>query len=106
MRPTLRRWLPFVAVASLLLPAAGALADPSSEAGAWLTRIQQAATGANYQGVLVFSAPGMLSSARIAHFVAADQAWERMETLDGRAQHVYRANEVVHTLWPQRRVAS
>jgi sigma-E factor negative regulatory protein RseB len=106
MRPTLRRWLPYVALASLLLPAAAALAAPPAEARGWLARIQQAATGANYQGVLVFSAPGMLSSARIAHFVAGDQAWERMETLDGRAQHVYRANEVVHTLWPQRHVAS
>jgi sigma-E factor negative regulatory protein RseB len=56
--------------------------------------------------VLVFSAPGMLSSSRVAHFVAADKAWERMETLDGRAQHIYRANDVVHTLWPQSHVAS
>lgn len=83
-------------------PAAASL----SEARVWLTRIHNAAVSGNYQGTMVFSsAGGVLSSSRVWHFCVGDQTYERLETLDGRQQHIVRHNDTVHTLWPQSRVA-
>jgi sigma-E factor negative regulatory protein RseB len=78
---------------------------PSSEARKWLLRIHAAAHENNYQGTLVFSADGSLSSARVAHFCDGTQSYERIEVLDGRMQQTYRHNDRVYTLWPQSRVA-
>jgi sigma-E factor negative regulatory protein RseB len=78
---------------------------PAQEARKWLARIHAAAHGRNYQGTLVFSADGALSSARVAHFCEGAQSYERVEVLDGRMQQVYRHNDRVFTLWPQSRVA-
>jgi sigma-E factor negative regulatory protein RseB len=78
---------------------------PAQEARKWLARIHAAAHGRNYQGTLVFSADGALSSARVAHFSEGAQSYERVEVLDGRMQQVYRHNDRVFTLWPHARVA-
>jgi sigma-E factor negative regulatory protein RseB len=103
------RWLSAFTLASMLLPAAAAgpaAADAEpTDARAWLARIHAAANQRNYQGTMVFSAGGMLSSSRVAHFCVGDQSYERLEALDGRQQRVYRLNDAVHTLWPQARVA-
>ena len=77
----------------------------ASDARAWLTRIHGAARGGNYQGTLVYSAAGQLSSSRVWHFAVGDQAYERLEALDGRQQRITRHNDVVHTFWPQTKVA-
>jgi sigma-E factor negative regulatory protein RseB len=47
----------------------------------------------------------VLSSSRVTHFVVGEQTFEHVEALDGRQQRVYRVGDVVHTLWPQSRVA-
>jgi sigma-E factor negative regulatory protein RseB len=109
MREIAWRWLPIVTVATLLLPAAAATvgeaptAEPS-DARTWLARIHAAANQRNYQGTLVFSAGGALSSSRVAHFCVGEQSFERLETLDGRQQRIYRQNDQLHTVWPQARV--
>lgn len=77
----------------------------ASEARRWLARIHVAAHERNYQGTLVFSTDGALSSARVAHFCEGPQSYERVELLDGRMQQIYRHNDRVHTLWPRSRVA-
>lgn len=110
MRVLARRWLPVVTLASLLLPAvvaAGVAADGAepADARAWLARIHAAAQQRNYQGTMVFSAGGLLSSSRVAHFCVGDDSYERLESLDGRQQRIYRHNDVVQTVWPQSRVA-
>ena len=92
---------------------ATSLADPTeqsrplsaAEARQWLGRIHVAAHERNYQGTLVFSADGALSSARVAHFCEGAQSYERVEVLDGRMQQIYRHNDRVFTLWPRSRVA-
>lgn len=104
------RWLPIVTLASCLLPAhaGGGVGFPEAQAAdarSWLARIHDAANQRNYQGTLVFSAGGMLSSSRVAHFSVGDQSFERLEALDGRQQRIYRLNDAVHTLWPQSKVA-
>jgi len=106
-----RVWLPLLSLcATLLAPLAaragvdGAPLSPQ-EARKWLVRIHAAAHERNYQGTLVFSADGALSSARVAHFGDGGQSYERIEMLDGRMQQVFRHNDRVYTLWPQSRVA-
>ncbi|MFY9513035.1 MAG: MucB/RseB C-terminal domain-containing protein [Rubrivivax sp.] len=104
-----RLWLPIVVLATLLLPAAaraGADSAEPADARAWLARIHAAANQRNYQGTMVVSAiGGMLSSSRVAHFCVGEQTFERLETLDGRQQRVYRVNDAVQTVWPQQRLA-
>lgn len=112
------RWLPPVALALLLAAAGAARAAaggpasapaprvlPPAEAREWLARIHTAAHRSNYQGTLVSSADGALSSSRVAHFCDDRDSFERVEVLDGRMQQTYRHNDRVTTLWPQSRVA-
>ncbi len=107
-------WLGLVvlwAALGAMLPAHADLNQPqtppmsSAEARKWLARIHVAAHERNYQGTLVYSADGALSSARVAHFCEGAQSYERIEALDGRMQQIYRHNDRVFTLWPRSRVA-
>jgi sigma-E factor negative regulatory protein RseB len=108
-RARLARWLALLCVSGVLGPAfaqaggpgQGDGSPPLDDARAWLTRMQQAASDRNYQGTMVFSAGGVSSSSRVAHFHVGDQVYERVETLDGKQRQVYRHNEWVHTVWPQ-----
>src|SRR5512137_1636836 len=109
MRARSWRWWPALTLASLLLPLT-ALAGPAAtaepaDARAWLARIHAAAYERNYEGTMVVSAGGVLSSSRVAHFVVGEQTYEHLEALDGRQQRVYRVGDSVHTLWPQSRIA-
>jgi sigma-E factor negative regulatory protein RseB len=102
-----RRWWPAFAFTSLLAPALAAGPAPGEpvDARAWLARIHAAASQRNYQGTMVFSAGGRISSSRVVHFCVGEQTYEELESLDGRMQRVYRHNDVIHTVWPQERVA-
>jgi sigma-E factor negative regulatory protein RseB len=104
-----RHWLPLFALVSCLLPlsarADASAATPLAEARNWLARIHAAAHSANYQGTMVFSAAGTLSSSRVWHYCVGEQTYERMEALDGRQQRIVRHNDDVQTLWPQARLA-
>lgn len=86
---------------------ASAAPDPVSakEAKAWLTRIQEAPGRRSFQGTFVVTASGAVSSARIAHYQVSGNQYERIESLDGQSRQVFRFNELIHTLWPQNRVA-
>jgi sigma-E factor negative regulatory protein RseB len=92
-----------------LMPLAAAQAGPPGaepkEVRAWLMRIHEAASRQNFQGTFVVSAGGSVSSARIAHYCDGANQFERIDSLDGQMRHVFRFNEVVHTIWPQQRVA-
>jgi len=77
----------------------------AADARDWLTRMHGAARSGNYQGTLVYSAGGTLSSSRVWHFQAGEQVYERLEALDGQQQRIARHNDTVHTLWPQTRTA-
>jgi sigma-E factor negative regulatory protein RseB len=81
----------------------GAVAGADSSA--WLVRIQQAAADTSYQGTLMFSAGGVVSSSRIEHYCDGRQRYERLEVLDGRARVQYRHNERMVTVWPAARTA-
>jgi sigma-E factor negative regulatory protein RseB len=75
------------------------------EVRAWLMRIHEAASHRNFQGTFIVSAGGAVSSAHIAHFCEGPNQFERIDSLDGQTRHVFRHNQVVHTLWPKARVA-
>jgi sigma-E factor negative regulatory protein RseB len=82
--------------------------DPLVEARetkAWLARIQQAASRRNFQGTVVVSSGGAVASSRIAHYCEGSDQFERIDSLDGQMRNVFRHNDVVYTVWPQRRVA-
>lgn len=108
MVPVARHWLPLFTLLSCLLPLACSAAPDANapvDARAWLLRIHAAASGGNYQGTMVFSVGGTMSSSRVGHYTLGDQTYEQLEALDGRQQRVLRHNDVVHTLWPQSRLA-
>ncbi len=86
-------------------PAAGAAPAEPKEVRTWLMRIHDAASHQNFQGTFVVSAGGSVSSARIAHYCEGSNQFERIDSLDGQTRHVFRHNELVHTVWPMQRVA-
>jgi sigma-E factor negative regulatory protein RseB len=103
-----------VAVGAVLWPLfvqAGAAAVPpaasgsASSARSWLQRIHNAASQRNYQGTLVVTANGTVSSSRLAHYCEGKQYFERIDMLDGQPQRVYRHNDQVLTLWPAAKLA-
>ncbi|HET9977179.1 MAG TPA: MucB/RseB C-terminal domain-containing protein [Burkholderiaceae bacterium] len=74
---------------------------PVPEARAWLLRMHQAARAKSYQGTLVVSASGLVSSSRVSHFGADNHSYERVEMQDGQPRVVLRHDDEVVTLWPQ-----
>ncbi len=113
--PGCHRWrVALVAFFGALAPVfalAGAASAPAAASGfgpdarAWLQRIHTAARQRNYQGTLVVSADGQMSSLRMAHFCEGQQCFERVDMLDGQPQRIYRHNEQVLTLWPAAKLA-
>jgi sigma-E factor negative regulatory protein RseB len=76
-----------------------------ADGSAWLLRIQHAAADTNYQGTMMFSAGGVVSSSRVEHSCDGRQRFERLEVLDGRARVQYRHNDRVVTIWPATKLA-
>ena len=98
-----------VAAPAVWAQASGSGGDGAAQARemrAWLLRIHEAASHRNFQGTFVVSSGGGVSSARIAHYCEGPNQFERSESLDGQARHVFRHNDVVTTLWPATRVAT
>lgn len=79
--------------------------DRPSDVRSWMARVQRAAATLNYQGTLVSSAAGVVSSSRVAHYCEGQQRYERIEVLDGETRQVLRHNDVTQTIWPRARVA-
>lgn len=78
---------------------------PASEARQWLVRMHTAATQRNYQGTLVVTADGVMSSSRLVHFWEGSESYERADMLDGQMRRVLRHNDKVVTVWPASKVA-
>lgn len=91
--------------AALLSWASLVAGQTPGDAGQWLQRIQKAAADRSYQGTMMTSAGGVVSSSRVAHICHGRDRFERIEVLDGQVRRQYRHNGVVLTLWPQTRVA-
>ena len=68
-------------------------------------RTHEAASTRNYQGTLVVTAAGSVSSSRVAHFCEGKDQYERVEAMDGEPRSMWRHNELVQTLWPRAHLA-
>lgn len=90
-----------LAIAPLSPVHAGGREATAADARGRLVRMHTAAFERNYQGTMVYTAGGAVTSSRVAHFCVGDQSYERIEALDGRQQQILRHNDLVHTLWPQ-----
>lgn len=108
MRRLLGRWASGLCLLAGSLPAAWAVvveppaaASVPTDARGWVARMQAAASSRNYQGTMLFSANGVMSSSNVAHYGVGNQVYERIEALDGKQRQVYRHNDLVHTVWPQ-----
>jgi sigma-E factor negative regulatory protein RseB len=92
----------------ITLPVGAAPATPApavpGDARAWLLRTHEAASKRNYEGTLVFSTHGAMSSSKVAHFCDGAQQFERVEALDGEPRSMLRQNDLVHTVWPRAQV--
>lgn len=89
----------------------GHAGDPASSAPvaagqvrSWLLKIHEAASRRNFQGTFVVSGGGAVSSARIAHYREGIHQFERSESLDGQARHIYRHDDEIRTVWPAHRL--
>lgn len=96
-----------LAAAWPLLAQAGDAGVASSPAAArsWLQRIHNAASQRNYQGTLVVTAGGSMSSSRLAHYCEGSQYFERIDMLDGQLRRVFRHNDQMLTVWPGAKTA-
>lgn len=105
-----RRVAPTLVVTALVWPmvvqaqGTDAVVD-SREAQQWLARIHDAARQRNFQGTFVVTTGASVSSSRIHHFCEGPNQIEKIESLDGQMRQVFRHNDVVHSLWPNRRLA-
>ncbi|MCU0967251.1 MAG: MucB/RseB C-terminal domain-containing protein [Rubrivivax sp.] len=79
---------------------AGAAPATPSDARGWLEAMRTAALQRSYQGTMVVTAGGVASGSRITHYCVGSDSVERVESLDGRMQRVYRHNGLTHTVWP------
>jgi sigma-E factor negative regulatory protein RseB len=108
-KPMLLARLRAAAVTVLVLPVA--LVTHAGEAGdrldgrGWLDRVAIAASRTSYQGTMVFSAGSYMSTTRVTRYCMGKDSFERHESLDGPPRLIYRHNQLVHTLWPQKKVA-
>jgi sigma-E factor negative regulatory protein RseB len=80
-------------------------AEAPLDARAWLVRVHEAASLRNYQGTQVVTAGGAVSASRVAHYCDGSHQYERVDMLDGQMRRVFRHNDTVYTLWPQRQLA-
>jgi sigma-E factor negative regulatory protein RseB len=85
--------------------AAGTDSATTSDARAWLARLDEAARRRNYIGNLVVSTAVSVSATRVTHVCEGEQQFESVIAMDGEARSLVRQNDVVHTLWPRARVA-
>jgi sigma-E factor negative regulatory protein RseB len=96
--PGAHPWLLWAAMTAAFVPT---VAVAENDVRGWLARMKAAATGTNYQGTLVVSAGGVMSSSLVWHYRVGENVFERLEAQDGRQQRIYRHNDEVRTVWPQ-----
>lgn len=98
--------LPFAQTAQIAQSRATSVAGVSAdEALQWLSRAQQAVGQRSFQGTLMFSAGGVVTSSRVLHVCEGRQRVERIEVLDGKPRLQYRHNEQTLTVWPGSKLA-
>ncbi len=80
-------------------------AAPAGEMYHWLNRINEAARTTSYEGTYVITTPSQISSSHVVHISQDGNQYERIDVLDGQQRQIFRYNDVVHTLYPGRKIA-
>lgn len=94
--------LPLMAAAPAIAAPPGLQAAPDQDAATWLRRMGEAGQRVSFEGVITLSSGPRATSARIAHYSDGRNVVERIEALDGPPRVVFRHNEQVKTVWPER----
>ncbi|MEE4186332.1 MAG: MucB/RseB C-terminal domain-containing protein [Gammaproteobacteria bacterium] len=89
-----RYWL----TVAVWLYASVAMAEPTAEQ--WLQRMANAVEFLNYQGSLVYMAPGRAETFRVFHRVERNKVTERLIALDGAGAEIIRNDAVVICIFP------
>ncbi len=81
-----------------------ASAERVPEASEWLHRIRQAAIQRSYQGTLVVTGSGGVSSSRVSHVVQGSRRTERIDALAGEAHSLVRQDGITRSVWPHKQM--
>jgi sigma-E factor negative regulatory protein RseB len=88
-------------IAVLLISFATARADDTAEG--WLERMATAVEFLNYEGSIVYMAPGRAETFKVYHRVAGDDVTERLVALDGAGAEIIRNAEELICIFPKSR---
>lgn len=89
--------------AAPLSPAWAQTEVEAAEARNWLLRLHDAAHNRSFEGTFVIGSGNRSTSLRVAHYCDGRNQYERIESLDGEQRIAFRQNDVVQTVWPERR---
>lgn len=92
-----------VAAAAPLSAARAQTEAEAAEARGWLLRLHDAAHNRSFEGTFVIGSGNRSTSLRVAHYCDGRNQFERIESLDGEQRISFRQNDVVQTVWPERR---
>ena len=76
------------------------------ELRAWIERVQDASRTKNYSGTFVVTSSLGFVTSRLAHMCIGSDVYEQVDLMDGLRRTQLRANNVVHTLYPDQRIAT
>lgn len=70
----------------------------------WLEKMQQATMHSNYEGILIIRQGDQMQTLRVRHGMNDDGMWESLDSQNGEARKIIRANGRVLTLFPERKL--
>jgi len=77
----------------------------ADELDKWLQKMKQAMMSSNYEGILIIRHDDQMQSLQIKHGMNPQQGmWESIDSLNGEARQIMRANGLVTTVFPERKL--
>lgn len=70
----------------------------------WLEKMQQATMHSNYEGILIIRQDDHMQTLRVRHGMDDRGMWETLDSLNGEARKITRANGRVITVFPERKL--
>ena len=99
-------WFAAFGISTAAFAAPAAEAPLKLDAPSVFKRVQASTQQRSFVGTYVVSSGGAMSTSRIVHYSNGREQIDKIESLDGQMQRIYRHNELVHILWPQTHEAS
>jgi len=76
----------------------------ADELDQWLQKMKQAMMSSNYEGILIIRQDDQMQSLQIKHGMNQQGMWESLDSLNGEARRIVRANGRVTTVFPERKL--